>query len=164
MSNESAPLFTVELEDEAATLRCAAGLAVALIPGLIISLKGQLGAGKTTFVRGALRALGHEGAVKSPTYTIVEPYIIAGIEINHFDLYRLGDVEELELLGFRDYLNESSVCFVEWPQRAQGYLPPSDLEIDLCPKSGSNSGARIMQTHAQTDIGLRVIEKWNQEC
>lgn len=156
--------FTTELADEAATLRSAAGLASALIPGLLIALQGQLGAGKTTFVRGVMHALGHDGAVKSPTYTIVEPYTIAGFEINHFDLYRLGDVEELELLGFRDYVNEHTICFVEWPQRAHGYLPPSDLEIDLCLKSGSNSGARIMQVHAQTDIGMRVLKEWNKEC
>ncbi|MFK7731831.1 MAG: tRNA (adenosine(37)-N6)-threonylcarbamoyltransferase complex ATPase subunit type 1 TsaE [Pseudomonadales bacterium] len=156
--------FSVELNDEAATLECAASLASALVPGLIITLQGQLGAGKTTFVRGVLRALGHEAAVKSPTYTIVEPYTIGGKEINHFDLYRLGDVEELELMGFRDYVNDDTVCFVEWPQRAAGYLPPCDLEIDLCLKSGSNSGARILQAHAQTDRGQRVLEEWNQEC
>ncbi len=163
MISSSEP-FTAELADEAATLGCAAGLAAALIPGLLITLQGQLGAGKTTFVRGVMHALGHKGAVKSPTYTIVEPYTIAGLEINHFDLYRLGDVEELELLGFRDYVNEHTICFVEWPQRAQGYLPPCDLEIDLCLNSGSNSGARIMQAHARTDIGMRVIKEWNKEC
>lgn len=162
MTNKSEP-FTVELDDEAATLSCAARLAAALVPGLLITLQGQLGAGKTTFVRGVLHALGHEGAVKSPTYTIVEPYTIAGFEINHFDLYRLGDVEELELLGFRDYLGENAVCFLEWPERAQGYLPPCDVQIDLCLKSGSNSGARILQAHAQTDIGVRVVEQWSQD-
>ncbi len=156
--------FTIELDDEAATLACAAALARVLVPGLLITLQGQLGAGKTTFVRGVLHALGHKGAVKSPTYTIVEPYTIAGKEINHFDLYRLGDVEELELLGFRDYVNQDTICFLEWPQRAQGYLPPCDLEIDLCLKSGSNSGARILQAFAQTDSGAGVLEEWNQEC
>lgn len=156
--------LNLELEDEAATLRCAAELAAALMPGLLMTLQGQLGAGKTTFVRGVLHALGHKGAVKSPTYTIVEPYTIAGMEINHFDLYRLGDEEELELMGFRDYVNENTICFVEWPQRAQGYLPPSDVEIDLSLKSGSNSSARILLAHAHTDTGVRVIEKWNQEC
>ncbi len=162
--SQSVDTARVTLDSESDTARCAAGLANVLVPGVLIALNGQLGAGKTTFVRGVLQALGHKGAVKSPTYTIIEPYTIAGKEINHFDLYRLADVEELELLGFRDYLNEASICFVEWPQRAEGYLPTCDLEIDLSVKSGSNSGARELLVSAQTDVGRRVLEEWNPEC
>lgn len=147
----------VELPDEPATLAYAATLARALTPGLLIYLKGQLGAGKTTFVRGVLRELGHSGAVKSPTYTIVEPYLINGQAINHFDLYRLSDVEELELLGFRDYVGGSAICFIEWPERGAGFLPVCDLEIDLSLKSGSNSAARLLRVCAYSDAGSAVL-------
>ena len=99
--------------------------------GGIVLLHGDLGVGKTTLVRGLLRHLGYKGTVKSPTYTLVEPYQFAERMIYHFDLYRLGDPEELEYMGGRDYWNEDALCLIEWPEMAQGYLPKADMALSL---------------------------------
>ncbi len=109
-----------------------AELAQRCIAPAIIFLKGELGAGKTTLVRGFLRALGHHGHVKSPTYTIVEPYELA-TPVYHFDLYRLSDYRELELMGFSDYFDEKAICIIEWPEIAEDYLPKPTIycTIDL---------------------------------
>ena len=116
-------------------------------------LQGELGAGKTTFVRGLLRGLGYQGLVKSPTYALVEPYEAGGRRLYHFDLYRLAAPEELEALGGRDYFHERGLCLVEWPERAAGVLPPPDLLLRL---SLAGTG-RELDCEARTPAGERCL-------
>ena len=125
-----APL-TLELPDEAATEALGARLAGGLAPGHCIHLCGDLGTGKTTLVRGLLRALGHPGRVKSPTYPLVELYTLSKLPLYHFDFYRLREPEEWLEAGFREYFNAASVCLVEWPEKAGSTLPEADLRIVL---------------------------------
>jgi tRNA threonylcarbamoyladenosine biosynthesis protein TsaE len=119
------------LPDESATLALGAALARALDPGLTIYLRGDLGAGKTTLVRGLLRALGHTGPVKSPTYTLVELYEVSRLHLHHFDFYRFRDPREWTDAGFRESFNGRNVSLIEWPEKAAGFLPPADVEILL---------------------------------
>ncbi len=122
---------TIFIEDEAAMMAFGGKLADDLTEGGIVLLKGDLGAGKTTLVRGLLRHLGHKGIVKSPTYTLVEPYELKDRKVYHFDLYRLGDPEELEYMGGRDYWESGALCLIEWPEQAKGYLPEADLTLEI---------------------------------
>jgi len=115
----------------------------------LVTLDGPLGAGKTTLVRGLLRALGHAGAVKSPTFTLVEPYELNGRRFYHFDLYRLKDPEELEFLGIRDYLAGPDLCVVEWAERAGGVLPAPDVAVMIA----STNGGRSVTVTAHTSQG-----------
>jgi len=119
------------IKNEQAMLDAGGQLASKLTPGMLVFLVGDLGAGKTTLVRGILKGLGHQGSVKSPTYNLVEPYTINELPVFHFDLYRLMGGEELEYMGMRDYLREESICFVEWPEKAEGLLPEPDLIIKI---------------------------------
>jgi tRNA threonylcarbamoyladenosine biosynthesis protein TsaE len=119
----------MSLADESSIVALAQRLATKLKPGMVIYLRGDLGAGKTTLVRGVLNALGYSGRVKSPTYTLVEPYHIHGLDLRHFDLYRLLDEAEWEAAGFRDEFDGRSIFFIEWPEKALGFIPQSDVEI-----------------------------------
>jgi len=127
MSAES----SVALADEAATLRLGAALAVGIGPGRILCLSGELGAGKTTLVRGLLRELGHTGRVKSPTYPLVELYVVSRLHLYHFDFYRFKDRSEWRDSGLREHFNPESACVVEWPERAGPDLPSPDLAVRL---------------------------------
>ena len=122
--------IALSLQTEADTIKLGTALAGILKPGQVIYLHGPLGAGKTTLVRGLIRALGHEGPVRSPTYTIMEPYEIDGLNLIHLDLYRLSDPEELEYLGLRDWAGEA-VMLVEWPEKGLGVLANADVELFL---------------------------------
>lgn len=142
------------LADEAATVALGARLAGSCPAGCVIYLHGPLGAGKTTLARGLLQALGHRGAVKSPTYTLVEPYALPAGTVYHFDLYRLGDPEELELIGIRDYFRDARFCLIEWPERGEPLLPVPDLSITLSP---DNDGGRQLTISAQTARAQAVL-------
>ena len=122
-----------ELRTEETMLDFSADLAAFTSPGGLIFLSGELGAGKTTFARGIMRGLGYLSAVKSPTYTLVECYSGGRLPVYHFDLYRLEEPEELEFIGFRDYLNDVSLVLVEWPERAKEFLPEPDVKIFIKP-------------------------------
>lgn len=116
----------------------------------VITLEGDLGAGKTTLVRGLLTELGHLGVVKSPTYTLVEPYQFAGQDIYHFDLYRLGSPDELEYIGVRDYFSENALCLIEWPEKGGDFIPPADISL-LISIVGDARGV-ILKSHELFDI------------
>jgi len=124
-----------DLKDESETLRLAEKMSVFLHPNMNLYLKGELGAGKTTFVRGLLRGLGYQDKVKSPTYTLVEPYNLERFTIYHFDLYRFKDEHEWDDAGFRECFNNKSVCLVEWPEKAGRILPQPDISIELSHES-----------------------------
>ncbi|MCH2220931.1 MAG: tRNA (adenosine(37)-N6)-threonylcarbamoyltransferase complex ATPase subunit type 1 TsaE, partial [Dechloromonas sp.] len=117
--------------DEAATQSVGEKLAPALKPGMVVFLEGDLGVGKTTLSRALIRALGHVGPVKSPTYSLVEVYVISSLYLYHFDFYRFESPEEFLDAGFDEYFNDAALCLVEWPERAQGCLPPADLRLRL---------------------------------
>ena len=131
------------LVDEAATLAYGAELATLGLASALVFLHGDLGAGKTTLVRGYLRALGHQGAVKSPTYTLLETYSLAGVTIYHFDFYRIFDPRELGYMGLEELLAEPAVKLVEWPSKAGDKLPPADIEVRLCSAGEGRCAAAV---------------------
>lgn len=143
------------LPDEPATLALGAALAAGLEPGLVVYLRGELGAGKTTLVRGVLRALGHQGPVRSPTYTLVELYEVSRLHLHHFDFYRFHDPREWIDAGFRETFNGRNVSLIEWPEKAGELLPPADVEMALEPSgSGRNATCTGNSPRGQRCIAL----------
>ena len=140
--------LSLHLPDEAATLALGAHLAQALVPGLVIYLDGDLGSGKTTLVRGALRGLGYAGNVKSPTYTLVELYAISRLNLHHFDFYRFSQPEEYLDAGLDEYFQGGAVCLVEWPEKAGDFLAPADLRISLAVADGGRRAGFVALTSA----------------
>lgn len=143
------------MPDAAATEALGRALAAGAGPGRVVHLRGELGAGKTTLVRGLLRGLGYAGRVKSPTYTLVEPYELWSLHFYHFDFYRLKDRAEWAQAGFREYFNEQSMCAVEWAERAQDLLAPPDLDIELV-ADGEGRRARM---EARTEPGSAWLSR-----
>ena len=154
MSCYKASVYEYILHDTASTEQLGALLVNPLIEGATVYLEGNLGTGKTTFVRGALRRLGHTGAIKSPTFTLVEPYDFGNLKVFHFDLYRLQDPEELHWIGVRDYFQKGSICFVEWPDKGQGLLPFPDLRLNFLP----DVAGRKITIQGCSDAGNKMMK------
>ncbi len=150
-------ILHLEAENDAAMQALGARLAESALPGAVIHLCGTLGAGKTTFVRGFLRGLGVTGKVKSPTYTLVEPYETDKFEVFHFDLYRLNTPEELHEIGLEDYFNGRAVCLIEWPDKGGQILPAPDLAgyFDIM----ENQSGRHIRLEGRTERGVKILAR-----
>jgi tRNA threonylcarbamoyladenosine biosynthesis protein TsaE len=154
----------LRLPDEAATLRLGEACAAGAANGRVLHLRGELGAGKTTVVRGLLRALGHPGTVKSPTYTLVEPYSVLRLNLYHFDFYRLKDPSEWLSSGFREHFNAESLCVVEWPERAGDLIARPDLDILIEYQGNPDQPSRRATLRAHSPSGeawlASVLSHW----
>ncbi len=150
--------FETYLADERATFDIARKLSNLLDGRGLVFLEGQLGAGKTTFCRGILRAMGYMGAVKSPTFTLVEPYDVERGHVYHFDLYRLNDPEEIEYLGIDDYFDSGELCLVEWPERGQHFLPDCDLNIQITVELSGEALGRRLRVEGRSDRGREICQ------
>jgi len=151
--------FEIELVDEQATQHFGELLAQHLQSPFTCYLEGELGVGKTRLVRAIIQSLGYQGNVKSPTYTLVEPYQLSELTVYHFDLYRLSDPEELDYLGIRDYFEQDTIAFIEWPDKGQGWLAEADLLISL----RFNQMGRIGKITTGTMNGKRLLDKLKQD-
>ena len=151
------PNNTQLIRDEIQMRAFGARLIACCVSGGIIALQGNLGTGKTTLVRGALQSLGVTSGVRSPTYTLVEYYEFEPLSIAHFDLYRLADGEDLEYLGFRDYLNKQTLCLIEWPERAEDYL--DDIGLTIC--IDYDTRGRLLSFESNSDWGNQIIKALN---
>ena len=155
----SAKRVDLFIEGEKEMLEFGKNLADVSAAGNVFYLHGELGAGKTTLARGFLRAYGHEGAVKSPTYTIVEHYHLKNQRIFHFDLYRLANPEELEYMGARDYFHQHAICLVEWAENGAGFLPKADLDMKI---TYEEAGHRRIHVEPGTHEGYRLLKDLDQ--
>jgi tRNA threonylcarbamoyladenosine biosynthesis protein TsaE len=151
--------FTAYLPDESATLELGAALARALVPGLVIYLHGDLGAGKTALTRALIQAAGHRGTVKSPTYTLSEPYRVQldgqPVDIIHYDLYRMASPEEFLDAGFREDFDGHNICIVEWPEKGEPVLPPPDVRVLL----NVSGVGRTVELQALSPQGLLCLDR-----
>lgn len=150
---------TSHLHDEADTQALGAALARALVPGLTLYLYGDLGAGKTALTRALLHAAGHTGHVKSPTYTLAEPYSVTidgkPVDVIHFDLYRMASADEFLDAGFREYFNDDNICIIEWPEKGEPVLPSPDIRVLLSVKGAG----RDVELQALSDKGVECLRR-----
>ena len=151
------------MPNESATQALGRELASVLKPGMVVWLDGELGAGKTTLVRALLRALGHDGPVKSPTYTLVEVYVVSSLYLYHFDFYRFNEPGEFADAGLGEYFQNEGICLVEWPEKAVGYVPEPDVVLSLQFAAGNEMATepgRILLVEAYSEMGLQCLNKF----
>ena len=158
-NNESTIEITLDLPDEQASDDFATRLASHLVPALIMTFSGDLGAGKTTIIRAMLKHLGVQSAIKSPTFSLLESYECHDLPIHHFDLYRIHHEEELEYLGFRDFFTQQSICLIEWAEHAGKALPNVDIRFKLKIKGAG----RELQVIALSAAGKRIVARLTGE-
>jgi tRNA threonylcarbamoyladenosine biosynthesis protein TsaE len=154
-TDDSGRAFTLHLADDAATQALGAAFAPLLARGMTLYLRGELGAGKTTLARGLIRAVGYAGRVKSPSYSLVELYVVSGLNLYHFDFYRFVKPQEFSDAGLGEYFNGDGVCVVEWPEKAQGQLPLPDVCVTL---EINEAGGRTARLESSTESGQRCID------
>lgn len=152
-SDRAGAVLALSLPDEDATIALGRQLAPLLTPGMVVWLDGELGAGKTTLVRALLRGSGHTGPVKSPTYTLVEVYVVSSLYWYHFDFYRFNEEEEFAEAGLGEYFNDTALCLVEWPGKAGAYLPPADLVL----RFDFSDAGRILELRAASESGCQCL-------
>jgi len=143
----------IDLPTELITEQIAKRFASCLVSPLVLTFTGEIGAGKTTFIRATLRALGVTSAIKSPTFSLVESYQVANLQLHHFDLYRIHDETELDYIGFRDFFAGSSIFFIEWPENARHYLELADISFSLVTKGAG----RELHAQAFSSAGVEIL-------
>lgn len=153
--------WQLELADSSATVELGRKIAAQIDAPLTIFLNGELGAGKTTLTRGIVQGMGHQGNVKSPTYTLVEPYQLGNWQINHFDLYRLADPEELEFIGIRDYFGPGQIAIIEWPEKGEGMIGKPDLVILLSYQGHSRKVEFSAHSSAAKRLLTQLIDSYS---